>query len=118
MQKWSKDLRQYQDERETDISNTEQTTEATQGGWLSGCHPVSSGWDLWGVAVTLWRAEPVDTGSKEGEGKRVPFCGSDSWRQGPAGERMCGRGWVELSLWRGRGCWNQPGPGCGLVLSG
>lgn len=56
--------------------------------------------------------------SKEGQGRRVSFCGSDGWRQGLDGEMMCGRGWVELSLWRGRGWWKQPGPGCGLVLSG
>ena len=49
----------------------------TQGGWFSGCHPVSSGWDLCGVAVTLWWVEPVDIGNEEGEERRVRFCGSD-----------------------------------------
>lgn len=93
-------MRQYQDEREADISNTEQTTEATQGGWLSGCHPLSSGWDLlWGGSDTGGQSLWIQEARRARE--RVSFCGSDGWRQGLAGERMCGRGWVELSLWPG-----------------
>lgn len=40
MEKWSKDLGQYQDERETGISNTEQTTEANTrwvAFWVPSC---------------------------------------------------------------------------------
>lgn len=85
----------------------------TQGGWLSGCHPVSSSWDLWGVAVILWRVEPVDTGNEEGEERRVRFCGVMA-----RGRDRLEKGCVELSLWRGHGCWKPPGPGCGLAMSG
>lgn len=86
-------MRQYQDEREADISNTEQTTEATQGGWLSGCHPLSSGWDLlWGGSDTggqsLWIQE-----ARRGKGGEFRF----------VGVMAGGRDWLE------KGCVGEDG---------
>ena len=77
MKKWSKDLGQYQDERETGISNIEQTTEANTR-WVVFWVPSYEQWlGSVGVAVTLWWVEPVDIGNEEGEERRVRFCGSD-----------------------------------------